>query len=142
MSFKLQFPFFGPAVGMAGLVLALSGCAGLFGPPPTAEQIVRQRAEARWQALVAQDWETAYSFATPAYRSAIDLAGFRARHQGGAAKWKGVKPATADCKEASCDVNVTIVFEPTMQKGFGELSTTINEKWLLEDGQWWVHLKP
>ncbi|MCB1915074.1 MAG: hypothetical protein KDG52_05090 [Rhodocyclaceae bacterium] len=124
------------------LVAGLGACASLSSPPPTTEERVGERARTRWEALVAQDWEKAYSFASPAYRSAIDLNGFKSRHSGGAVVWQGVKGVSSECGDEICDVQVEVAFEPAVQKGFKGLSTTVNEKWLLEDGQWWIQLKP
>lgn len=124
------------------LAIGLGACASLSGPPKTAEEAVNERARARWEALVAQDWEKAYSFASPAYRSAIDLNGFKLRHSGGAVVWQGVGSVDSKCGGEVCEVEVDVAFEPVVQKGFKGLSTTVNEKWLLENGQWWIQLKP
>ena len=39
--------------------------------PKTPEQIVVERAEARWQHLIKQDFAGAYAYLTPAYRDVV-----------------------------------------------------------------------
>jgi hypothetical protein len=44
----------------------LAGCMASTPSRPAPEDEVRLRAQARWDAVVAHDWQKAYSFATPA----------------------------------------------------------------------------
>jgi hypothetical protein len=71
----------------------------------------KERAQARWDAQVAGNWEKAYSFATPAYRKAVDLFGFRSR-SAPAAKLKSADVVNVKCKDATCDVTMRIGFAP------------------------------
>lgn len=121
------------------LALAATGCATSPQPAPP-EQIVAQRAQARWDAMVAGDWETAYSFATPAYRNAIDLNGFR-RRSGGQASWLGSEIRTVECEKDVCNVLVRLAFRPIMLRDLPELHTDYDERWVLVDGDWWIFLK-
>jgi hypothetical protein len=89
----------------------------------------------RWQAVIAGKWEQAYSFATPAYRKAYDIFGFRADIPG-LIKYRDAKVLSVTCKEAVCDVKVRLDVSP-VQKSLPDFSTDIDERWLLESGQWW-----
>lgn len=108
--------------------------------PTTPEEIVAQRAGARWDALIAGNWEKAYSFGTPAYRNAIDVNGFRKR-SGGQANWLSREVRHVGCKDDVCTVLVRIGFRPTMPRGLPELHTDFEERWVFVDGDWWVFLR-
>lgn len=123
--------------GLGFLLLALmAGCA-TPGGPKTPEEIVGERAEARWNALVAGDWKTAYSFATPAYRNAIDVEGFRQR-TGGQGGWLGAEVRSVVCEEDVCNVLVRLGFRPILPRGIPELHTDYEERWVYDDGSWWI----
>jgi len=129
-------------VGLSMLLAAtLSGCAGLVGKPQTPEQIVAERAQARWDALVAGDWQTAYSFATPAYRDLVDVEGFRRRH-GGQASWLGADVKEVTCQDDVCEPTITLKFRSLLPPYTDDLHTDYTERWVLEGSDWWIFLKP
>ena len=129
-------------VGLSILfAVALSGCAGLVGKPQTLEQMVAERAQSRWDALVAGDWQTAYSFATPAYRDLVDVEGFRKRH-GGQANWLGASVKEVTCQDDVCEPTVTLKFRSLLPPYTDELHTDYTERWVLEGSDWWIFLKP
>lgn len=117
----------------AACLTVLAGCASFATREP--ETDVRERAQARWDALVTGNWEKAYSFATPAYRKAVDLFGFRGR-SAPAAKLKSAEVVNVKCKDATCDVTMRIGFAP-LQRGYPETTTDLEERWILEAGEWW-----
>lgn len=127
--------------GLTATVAAslLQACASVGGNPQSPEEIVKQRAEVRWQALLARDWETAYTFSTPAYRSAIDLAGFKAR-QGSVVSWTSAKVVKVSCQESLCEATIKVGFK-AVQRGYPDMDTEFPERWVLEDDRWWVHQK-
>ncbi|WP_347248995.1 hypothetical protein [Zoogloea sp.] len=111
----------------------LAGCATIGSREPEVD--VAERAQARWGALVSGNWEKAYSYATPAYRKAVDLFGFRGR-SAPAAKLKSAEVVNVKCKDATCDVTMRIGFAP-LQRGYPETTTDLEERWILEAGEWW-----
>lgn len=117
----------------AACLSVLGGCATFAPREPEAD--VRERAQARWDAQVAGNWEKAYSFATPAYRKAVDLFGFRSR-SAPAVKLKSADVVNVKCKDATCDVTMRIGFAP-LQRGYPETTTDLEERWILEAGEWW-----
>lgn len=117
----------------AACLALLAGCSSFATREPEVD--VRERAQARWDALVTGNWEKAYSFATPAYRKAVDLFGFRGR-SAPAAKLKSADVVSAKCKDATCDVTMRIGFAP-LQRGYPETFTDLEERWILEAGEWW-----
>jgi len=103
-----------------------------------------KRAVARWEALITRDWKKAYEFETPAFRKNYSFNKFRSRF-GNAVIWKAIelKKVTLD-KENKNLAKVKLVLDYLfLEPGGGEmlLPSPIDEKWLLEDGQWWYVAK-
>lgn len=123
------------SIGMLVAAALLAGCAAL--PASAPEDAVRARAQARWDAVIAGDWEKAYGFATPAYRAALDLHQFRVRHD---ALIKHRKASVFDvaCEsDTLCKVKMQVTFTPPQDIPTPDLTTVIEERWVAEDGQWW-----
>lgn len=117
--------------------ILLSACASLSTSAPEVE--VRQRANERWQALVAGDIDRARSYHTPGFKALVSAAGYRGRI-GNAGSWVGAEVTDVKCPEkAKCIVRVRIDFKPVMSRRFGDkISTHADETWLLEDSKWWM----
>ena len=118
----------------------LAGCASKLpdsrseasGSPQTPEQIVVSRAQERWDALRAGQYEKAFSYITPSMRATLPLEVFRGRLAG--SSWLDVKVTKAVCEPEVCDVSVKIDYYvlPNLRD-----SQTVNEKWILDGGNWW-----
>lgn len=119
--------------------VSLTACASLQEIGKTPEEIVAMRAASRWNAIIAGEWETAYSYATSGYRGAVDLKGFIGRTSGMANR-KSVDIRSVKCEASSCEVVVGMTYVPA-QPGFGELTTEFSERWVEEEGRWFVHLR-
>lgn len=123
--------------------LVLAGCAGLPSMASKPEDIVRERAAARWKAQIARDWDTSYSFFAPSYRAMVSLNRYRSSF-GSAAAWTGVEVASVACEADVCTARIKVDFRAAMPST-GSLpgrpqvmSTYLNERWVREDGQWWL----
>src|SRR5207244_5876671 len=74
-------------VGRATVVVA-AGCAAIGGnltsdtPLETKQAVVRERAEARWQAVIKGDYPAAYAYLSPASRGIVSAGTFEARQKG------------------------------------------------------------
>jgi hypothetical protein len=123
--------------GISSAVLLLTGCAVL--PVAAPEDVVRERAESRWQALIAGDIEKAYGFLAPSYRAVYDLPRYRTMI-GNAAQHQGAKVVGVECKPEVCTAKIRI--EYTVPKFSGVYSTHYDEQWIVEQGGWWVYVKP
>jgi hypothetical protein len=124
-------------VWLAGLTaLVMTACASMPGSGP--QGLVKQRAAERWSALVSGEFIRAYSYNTPGFRAVVTPDGFRNRF-GGAVKWVGSEVVKVDCPDAvKCTVTMRVDFKPVVSgKAGGDVSTHVDETWLLEDGQWW-----
>lgn len=123
------------SMGMLIAAALLAGCAAL--PASAPEDVVRARAQERWDAVIAGNWEKAYSFATPAYRAARDLYQFRLRHDAIVKHRKASVFAVACESDTLCKVKMQVTFTPPQDIPTPDLTTVIEERWVAEDGQWW-----
>lgn len=123
---------------LAGLfagVLALGGCAAL--QPQTAEQIVAQRAEERWNALIARDFDKAWTYTQPAYRAIVKQGDYRNTF-GIGGKWLGMQVIRVQCEPERCIARLRVTSRVTVSPFRNqELAGAIDETWVREDGQWW-----
>lgn len=124
--------------GTAGFLVAavLAGCgANPFREEPP-EVIVKQRAQERWNALVAGDLTKAYSYMSPASRQAISPELFRNSIRLGF--WKSAEVGAVTCDKDACEavVQMTYTYRGT------KVSTPFRETWVHSDGNWWHVFKP
>ena len=140
------------AVGVAGQTAGQTDNPIVASAPSASsnlEEELKTRAESRWSALIERDWETAFQFYSPAYRSVYGIDTFLAQF-GDQVSWIGatvdaVNIKTAPGADASttkapvAEVMVTIFF--TVPFGSPEKpiisSNLITERWLRKDDQWW-----
>lgn len=120
--------------------LLLVGCATQQVAPSvlSPEERVAERANQRWQAVLAGDVEKAYSFVAPAYREIVDLQGFRATF-GSAANRVAAQVVATSCEQEVCDVTVRVDFVPPLRPRTDVINTHLNERWVLVDNEWWLH---
>jgi hypothetical protein len=133
-----RYRLFTAALGLWGAIAA-AGCAsgGSFGGSP--EKIVTERAQARWNALIDQNWAAAYPYMTPAYRAIVPLKRYGDQFTG-PARWEGAKVTGAKCEEKRCQVGVAVSIRLLMPAHSNRVDTTnIQETWVLEDGQWFKY---
>lgn len=119
---------------LAAGVMALTGCASLLSTP---EQTVSARAEARWAALIAEDFDTAWTFTQPGYRAVVKQRDYGKRF-GGGAEWAAAKVERVTCQPERCSVRLHLsvkVLTPPFRNHV--ISSYITEDWVREDGQWW-----
>jgi len=127
------------ALALTLAALALVACA-TTGSPAARDKLVQERAQARWDALLARDFATAYDFASPGYRSSASVAdfeiGFRSRRvQYVSAEFQGL-----DCEEAACTVHIFVGYKVDKpMTGVPEWKSTsvIEERWIHTGGNWW-----
>lgn len=131
-----------PALLLACMLTGVfaSACAGKAPVPESPEVSIAERAQHRWDALLGGDFETAYGFYSPGYRSTrsmIDLAfEYRLRRVG----WTSAQYKEHRCAENACtvifDMGFTVAMPvPGLNKWDGK--QTVKEKWIKTGGQWW-----
>jgi hypothetical protein len=117
----------------AAILVSVAGCAAVESVEsrPDAE-VVKERAQARWDALVSGDLAKAYGYLSPVTRSTVKLEDYA----GGIRKgfWKTAKVEKAECPSATlCEATVSIEY------GFqGRITKTpFRESWLKDGSTWW-----
>jgi hypothetical protein len=110
--------------------LALSGCAG-FAQRPDAE-VVKERAQARWDALVKGDVDKAYAYLSPGSRATMTAAQYAGSLNVGF--WKKVTVDEVRCSSAQqCDAILTVEYEFRGSR----TKTPMKESWIKEGSTWW-----
>ena len=99
------------------------------------EQVITERATARWNAVIASNFDKAYEYISPAGRTTLTLQGFKNSMKPGF--HKGVRVVEVKCGSPEvCDVQLEIEYEFAGKR----TKTPLSEKWVKQDGQWWFLL--
>jgi hypothetical protein len=130
------------AVAIGLVVMLIGGCATpvVGGPSATgksAEARVRDRAEARWSALIKGDTDKAYQFLSQTARETMPMAVYRSRVN--AKAWLGATVDGVVCELEKCDVKITLKMEvlPNLPVAF----PGVTETWILDQSEWWLVFK-
>lgn len=126
-----------PVAALAA-VLLLAGCA--LNTPRSPEDAVTERAKARWEAILADDVEAAYSLYSPGYRSAVSQRQLAQKLAAQRVRWQEAEFQEIACEEDICHPEFKITYEYRMPvRGVGVMSSsrTISEDWIRDDGKWY-----
>lgn len=122
--------------------LLLAGCSAKL--TKSAAATPEQRAQERWDALLARDFQKAFTYLSPGMRSASTPDAYAAQMGVRPVKWKGARVLESDCTDdaaaEACRVTVQIDFTvPASIPGIKELSSTssLSERWIRVDGVWY-----
>ena len=125
------------------VALAATGCAtapwGGFTADSSQEKksaAVRERAEARWQALIKDDIATAYGYLSPTTRDVVSLDQYKGKVARGT--FRNVKIESIECEAELCKVRLRLTFDRPRMKG---MVTPLEENWIIERGQFWYVLQ-
>ena len=114
----------------------ITGCATVDNRPT--EEIVGERVQARLDALLAWDFETAIQYNSPGYRETYGVAELKSAYYG-ARNWHTAEFYRADCEGPRCEVTVIVDYEikrpPVRNK------KPIVETWVQIDDEWFISLK-
>jgi len=117
------------------ITLLLVGCSQR---PP--EEVVEERSQARWDALVARDVDTAYTFYSPGFRAQTQASSFAALMLTRPIRWDNAEVTSVECQEDLCTVVVSLAYTavgaPGVLAGM-QNERPITETWLKIDGDWW-----
>jgi hypothetical protein len=123
---------------ISGLLLAalVAACAS----SQSAASDVRQRAQARWDAVLAGDYDTAYGLYSPGYRSSHSRVDFEIEQRMRRVKWSSAEVQESSCEADVCTVVTRIGYQvagavPGLSQWQSEKD--VKERWLRTDGQWW-----
>jgi hypothetical protein len=115
-------------------VVVLSACRQELLP----EELVRARAEARWQAMKAGDYDKAYEFLAPGFRSRVTPDSYRGRFVG-KTEWQEATLGDVTCDHDVCEVSVSAKYRFLGAPPFPpmESQTQQVEKWVYTQDDWW-----
>jgi hypothetical protein len=126
-------------IAVIALTMWIAGCATIGGITPASpaaekEALVRERANARWQALIKRDYAAAYEYLSQASRDTVPLARFQAQLQQMA--YRAVTIDKVECGADVCKVMVRLTYDFAPAKMTGVV-TPGNEDWIIERGSAW-----
>ena len=111
-------------------VVFLAACAAIN--PQPSEAVVKERAQARWNALVQGDVKAAYDYFSPGSRATSSLTDYASGIRIGF--WKAVTVDRVDCAAPDrCEVHTTIEYD---HRGM-RIKTPNRETWVREGSNWW-----
>lgn len=118
--------------------LMLFGCATT--PVLTTEEIVQQRAQARWDALISEDYDSAYEYLTEGFRSTQSLNNYRFGIQTQRVSWKSAEVTGVECELELCRVSVSIeysIHQPVPGVTDWNSTRKVFENWIRSDSGWY-----
>lgn len=126
---------------MPGMLLAstllLAACAAT-GPKGDDELV--ERAQARWDAIIERDYDTAYALYSPGYRSTATRTDFEIELRSRRISWTEAAYREHECDGSVCTVTFDVKYvaprpAPGIDKWDGRSS--VNDTWIQSSGQWW-----
>jgi hypothetical protein len=115
--------------------LALFVVACTATPPRSDEQIIAERATARWKAVIAGDLTKAYEYVSPAGKLVVTEIGFKNSIRPGFHKGAELRGVKCESPEY-CIATFEIEYEHTGRR----VKTLLEERWVKQDSQWWFLL--
>ena len=117
------------------MAISLAGCTSL-GLSQTPEERVQHRAQARLDALLAQEFEKAFSFLAPASREATTWQRYSSKYAG-VGQWRAVGVNSVECDVDRCDVGASVTYQ--MVRPRIKNTRSRNEVWIVVNGQWYYY---
>lgn len=103
-------------------------------------EIVAERAQARWDALVEREFGEAWEHYTPGFRSTYPREEFNYDMKRRPIRWLEAEVVTVECADERCAARVSVKYDapgaPSTQQGM-QLRREVEEEWLNVDGDWW-----
>lgn len=132
--------FYRPHIAvLSGLLALLIGtCAYGARDDGASVTLVEERAQARWDALLAGNTELAYEFTNPGFRSAISPEGYHHRVASGT-RWIAARVERVECEQRRCEVSVDVTYQLTEPDLGLDFEETFEEIWIFVDDQWWIY---
>lgn len=127
---------------VAAAALSLAACTPSEPPEPeqTDSDIVTERAQARWNALIAGEHEAGYAYYTPGFREQTSVVDFTIDMRGRPVQWVAAEVVSAECDGDRCEVETDLEYRvpsaPAQMSGMGN-RRPIEETWIRIDGSWW-----
>jgi len=118
-------------------LLALSACAT---SPAARDKDIQERAEARWEALLARDYATSYAYLSPGYRSTTSVTDFEIGVRARRVQYISAEYKAHSCDETVCMVQMLVgyrVVRPVAGVPEWKSTSLLEERWIYTNGEWW-----
>jgi hypothetical protein len=120
-----------------GALLLVSACA----TSTLKTSIIEERATTRWEKLLSGDFDGAYEYLSPGFRSSVSSIQYQRSILLKRVRWTDAEFKRSECTETSCDVMILLSFNvsgalPGVKSYDGKKD--IVEKWVLVDGMWYL----
>ena len=119
-------------------VMLLSACAAT--PAVAPEVTVKEKAQARWDSLLSNDYATAYTYYSPGYRSTTSLTDLEIDIRMRRVQWTSAEYMDHDCGENTCVVRFNVgyaVSSPVPGVDTWKGYSVIRDQWIKTGGEWW-----
>lgn len=126
---------------MVALCATLLAACATTGHKPSPEQLVQERAKARWDALLDDRIEDAWGYFTPGYRTGLSLAAYHRRLAARRILYTGAEVTGSTCSETSCKVKISVDFAVMgALPGVPRMDSTspVEEDWVFTAGDWYL----
>lgn len=117
--------------------LFAAGCASL--KPAAPEEVVAQRAQAYFDAVIAKDFKTSYAMHVPSYRSRYSYEAHVLRSASTGVNLLTAKVVRVNCPSAeACVATLEVSYKAGGLRGPVEwpVTTIIEDRWAYIDGEW------
>lgn len=124
------------------LTAVVAGCAGSTPKPAAGSPI--ERAQARWDLLIAGKASEAYDYLTPGYRSTTSREQYVASQAQRPIRRKQARVSGAECPEGALHCDVAVELDVEIPQGVVpgrvkmDATNRLTERWLLLDGAWYL----
>lgn len=130
----------GPILFRWVTLMLLASLASACATKPVAPADIERKAQARWDAVLSGDYDTAYGLYSPGYRSSHSRVDFEID-----LRMKSVRWTSAEVLESSCDADVCTVVTRVGYSVAGAVpgvpewksNKKLEEHWVRAEGQWW-----
>jgi len=125
-------------MALIAIVFAVAGCGklGLWSNLPP-EEIVRERAQAWADDLLAGDVESAWELTSPAYRQFASAGQYKGQ-VAGTGRWTSAVVDSVRCSEDVCEVGLKVDYH--IKRFDMSNQRVLEQKWIQVDGDWWLYV--
>ena len=119
-----------------GAVCLIAACTESRDPV----EVVTEKAQARWDALIARDFAAAREYYTPGFRETTPEIDYRLDMERRPLRWESAEILSVECEESRCAVEVLVGYRvPAAPGSINNLGNRrpITEHWVSIGGDWW-----
>jgi hypothetical protein len=122
---------------LSGILLIVSACA----TTTSSQEMIEERAMARWEVLLSGDLPAAYEYLSPGFRSSVSSLQYQRSVLRRRVRWTNARYIESNCDETACKVQISLNYTlygalPGVKSFEG--TQTIEESWVLVNGTWYL----